>query len=445
MATSAAASSCASPDLIEETNIEFSTILEVIPQLSPGQLLEVIQLAAKELGKSGKSLQKMEKTAGVRPPQLSKSQSWTDYVLTHAKENGWEPFTMQEKKKNKLTGEVVVEVAEMPCSEEGADGVHVFVGMFLKDGMPKTFNMKEAMSLAKKLKEENAPLYQQYLVETKADAPAAKAAPKRVTKTAEQIEEERVAKLKAEAQAKAEKKRVADEAKAEKKRLAEEKKAEEKAAKAQAAKPVVPKTLTIKVKRAATPPPAIDAAAPAPAPVVDAAPAPAPAKKAAKKAAAPAPEPVVATPTIDAAAAAPAPAKKAAKKPATPVAAAPVPMKTDTKKSAKAATPVAARAWVAPEDDETFLPWTFEGTTYFRNRANGIISCEQDWVGLYIEAENRIDKTVAEPGDVDEKEEKEAAVMPVKKVVVPGDVEDEKEEKEAVVTPMGDSDTEDDE
>lgn len=384
MATSAAASSCASPDFIEEaSNIEFSTILEVIPQLSPGQLLELIQLAAKELGKSGKSLQKMEKTAGVRPPQLSKSTNWTDYVEAFARENGWEPFTMQEKKKNKLTGEVVTEVVEMTCSEMGPNGVHVFVGMRLKNGDPKTFNKKEAMSLAKKLKEEDAPLYQQYLTESKAEAPAAKAVSKRVTKSAEQIEEERVAKLEAEAEAKAEKKRVADEAKAEKKRLAEEKKAEEKAAKAAAAKPVVPKTLTVMVKRPVTPPPAAAAAAVAAAPAAAVAAAPAPAKKSAKPAA----------------------------------------VVVKSAKPAKAAK--AAPVWVAPKDDGVCSPWLINGIEYWRDKKNGLFDGEQEWAGLYIEAEDRIDATVAEP----EVAAAEEVVAAAEEVAADSESEDEEDDE----------------
>jgi len=362
-AASTSASASPAPSVQVQEVIDFSVIKQVIPQLAASELLETIVLCTKELAKNGKALQKMEKSAGVRPQQLEKSTRWVDVVLQDAKENGWEPFEMPQKVKDKLTGEKETVVVQMSRGVMGSKGVYVYEGMTQGKGEEKTFNLTDAMSLSKKLKEENSQLWQDFSAGAYSDeveAPAAKAKPARAKISAEEAERLKEEKARVAAEAKAEKARAAEEAKAEKKRLAELKKEEEKAAKAAATKVKAPQPLKITLTRPATPPPTI--AAPA-----EAAAAAAPAEAAAAAAPAPAPKKVV---------------KKVVK------------MEEE-------------EVWVARPDAE-YSEWKFDGKVYFRNSEDKVWEQNeggQTWVGMYIPAEKRIDTDAAEPVEDEEDEE----------------------------------------
>lgn len=349
--SAASASASPVPSVQEDAIIDFSVVKQVISQLSAAELLEVIQLCSKELAKSTKALQKMEKSAGVRPQQLEKSTRWVDVVLQDARENGWEPFDMPQKVKDALTGEKETVVVEMSRGVKGSKGVYVYEGMKQGKGEEKTFNLTDAMSLSKKLKEENSQLWQDFSAGAYSDdveAPVAKAKPVRAKISAEEAERLKEEKLRVAEEEKAEKARVAAEAKAEKKRLAELKKEEEKAAKAAATKVKAPQPLKITVTRTVTPPPE------------------------------------VAAPAAAAAAPAPAPKKKVVKK-------------------------EKEEEWVAMANEQ-YSEWKFEGKVYFRNSEDKVWEQDsesggQTWVGMYIPAEKRIDRDAEEP--VEEEEENE--------------------------------------
>jgi len=333
----ASASSAVDTESIEMVPFDFETLREVVPLLGAAELVELVEMSMVALKKFTKSL-KSSKTAGVRPAQLNPSQTWVNYVLEECQSNGWEAFEAKQKSKDKATGVETINVVEMPASVFDEErGAHVFAGMCNKDGTPKTFNMKEAMSLSSQLRNSDSELYRKFMSEHKSEEPV-KAAVKTVRKSAAQVEEERVEKLRVAEEAKAEKKRLAEEAKAEKKRVAEEKKAQEKAEKAASAKAATaaPKPIMIPVRRTPTPPPSAEPAKPAKA------------AKAAPKAVAAAEEEEV--------------------------------------------------KWVAPAPGK-FKKWEFEGEVYIRNSKNEIlkkVDGENVWVGVYIEEENRIDESAQE-------------------------------------------------
>jgi len=114
-------------------------IQESLKGLSVEELLVFISTAAAEAKKAAKAVSKAPKEPkekkgsmpkGVLPKQLQMSFAWVDYVLNHAKENGWESFEIKGQEKP-MAASVL------------KDGQHVF------EETGKPFNRKFAMSLSK--------------------------------------------------------------------------------------------------------------------------------------------------------------------------------------------------------------------------------------------------------------------------------------------------------
>lgn len=279
---------------------------------------------------------------------------------------------VQQKKKNKETGETTVEEIVMPASMEVTDEegnvFHVYTDS-VDDKHPQGRQMiqKEAMSLSKQRKTEGhetwAEFEAQYEEEEGDEKSVASGSGSAVTvvrksaaEKAAELAEKKASVAAAKEAEKAGKKALKEAEKAEKKAAAEAEKAEKKAAKEaeKAGKAPVKKGLV--------------AASAAKTVLAE--------KKAPAKAA---------TPLKAAGGAGAAAAKPVAKKP--------VVAKKDS--------------WVCPSDDGAVYPWTWNGVEYMRNCHNQVWLKDDegsigDWQGVYLPAENKIDDSAEEPSFEDE-------------------------------------------
>ena len=304
-------------------------ILPLLPLLSAVELCTVMAAGAELLSKSTKGAKAAPRAKGAVPPQLQKNKEWVDFVHAVAQERGWPAFEAKD-------GATTVECEESVMTEEGPR---------FEDG--SEISMKQAMSLAKHLKDTNSELWELFNADyeeanPKVEVAAVAAAP--VRRTRQQISEEAAAK------------RVIKEAEmAERKRVREEKAAEKAAAKE----------------------------------IADA-------EKAAKKAEK---EAAVASKAAGASSA------KAAKLPA--VAAAPVASRLAAllakSKAAEAEQEIkVVNKWVAPAKG-AHKALSLGGKKYVVNSNFGVYEAGEekgevgDWAGVYIVAENRIDDSAEEP------------------------------------------------
>jgi hypothetical protein len=193
---------------------------------------------------------------GAIPPQLKKPRAWVEYTLKDALENGWESFTVVQKKKDKETNTITEEQIEMPASILH-NGAHIYKDSISeKTPEGKQLIHKEAMSLSKQRKESSHATYAefeaQYVDETTDDdkSVASSTSSKKIVvkKTAAEKEAEAAAK-KAEKEAEKEAKKAEKEA--EKAAKKAEKDAEKEAKKAEKVVTPVAKPVTPVVKAAA--------------------------------------------------------------------------------------------------------------------------------------------------------------------------------------------------
>jgi len=300
----------------ENTMITIEQVMSAVKTFESSDLFKLLKTISAEVEKRSKTAAKAstgkataaKKTGsmpkGAIPPQLKKPRAWVEFTLKDALENGWEAFTVVQKKKDKETNTVTEEQIEMPGSVLH-DGAHVYKDSVTKEKPAgKQLIHKEAMSLSKQRKESSHSsysLFESSYVDTPSDddksdtgSSTASASKKIVVKkTAAEKEAEAVVKKAERAAAAAAKKaeKAAETAakKAERELAAAVKKAEKaaetaakKAAK-ETSKPVVKAPVTA-VKKAVVPPlPPSPVAAPAPAPSPVATPAPTPAEPVAKK------------------------------------------------------------------------------------------------------------------------------------------------------------------
>jgi hypothetical protein len=341
----------------EEVNIT-EKLLEQMKKLDTADLFKVMKAALADAEKRAKSSkgkaaeEKKTSKKGKATPQLDKPRAWVNWVLQYGLANGWESFTITQKKK----GSDEYEEIEMPASEMNEDGAYIYEGSVTeKEPKGKQITLKHAMSLSKQYWSPKAKmgsqedLYEQFEGEYVAPAhdeddksvATATSSKKVVRMTAADKEAEKAAKEAAAAAKKAEEKAAKEAAKAEKKAAADaaaaaekEKKKAEKAAAATAAG---------KGKASKMPVPA------------------AAAKKASSAASV-------------ASAEKPAAAKKAVAK------------KED---------------WSCPNDGMVH-PWAYKGKKYARNFDNQVWEMEEDggigeWAGVYDVKQEKIDDSVPEP------------------------------------------------
>ena len=132
-------------------------IISTIKNFESQELFKVIKVIIAELEKKLKDNKTSKKNGsapkGVVPPQLMKPRAWVEYTLKDAIENGWEPFNIRQKRKNKETGTMEEELIAMPGSCIQGD-VNVYKDSITeKTPNGRQINHKDAMSLSKERKE----------------------------------------------------------------------------------------------------------------------------------------------------------------------------------------------------------------------------------------------------------------------------------------------------
>jgi hypothetical protein len=359
--------------------LELDAVLATLKTLETADLFKVMKqaLAAAEKRSSGgapRGKAAAKKTGsmpkGVVPPQLRKPRAWVDFTLKHALENGWEPFTVYQTKKDKETGEKVEEEIEMPGSELH-DGAWVYQDSVTeKCPTGKQLIHKDAMSLSKQRwapkekKGTHRELYDEFEVSYVDEAASVDDSASETSSVKKTV----VRKTAAEKATEAEEKKAAKEAEKEEKKAAKEAEKEAKKAEKEAEKEAkkAAKEAEKEAKKAE--------------------------KEAAKKPVSKAPVPAAAV-------------KKTVAAPAATVKAA-----SDAAVKAPAKKPVTVAAkkeeWSCPADGMVH-PWTYKGKQYLRNSDNEVWlrgsdgGCG-DWQGIYLSAEERIDDSVPEPVFEDE-------------------------------------------
>jgi hypothetical protein len=352
----------------ENTNTTMEEVLTAVKTLEAPELFKLLKAVASEAEKKSKQTKATAKASakkagsmpkGAVPPQLKKPRAWVEFTLQHALENGWESFTVLQKKKDKDTNTVTEEQIEMPPSTLH-EGAHIYTDSITeKTPSGRQIIHKEAMSLSKQRKESGHATYAefeaQYVEEPSDDdkSESGSTASKRIVvkKTAAEKEAEAAAK-KAEKEAEKEKK------KAEKEAEREAKKAEKEAEKAAAKAAKEAEKAAAKAAKEADKKPAVKAPVPA---------------AAVKKATT---------------AAKPAPAKPAEK--------AEAPAATPAKKK-----PAPAKVEEIPNDGMVH-PCTINKKKYLRNADGETWTVGADggvgeWAGLYDAATNKLDTSAPEP------------------------------------------------
>ena len=350
---------------------EIESITSSIKNFDTTELMKLLKAVVsemdKKINKSGKA-KKVKKEGsmpkGQVPPHLRRPCAWVEFTLKHAKEHGWEKFTITQTKKNKETGEKVTEEIEMSGSVLH-EGVHIYEDSITEEKPNgKTIIQKEAMSLSKSrwAQKENTgthkELYDEFLVEYEAKEQA-----KESSNDEESDEEKKVV----------EKKLTKEEEKAKKEEEKKVKEAEKTAAKeAEKAAKEAEKAAEKAAKEAEKAAKEAEKAA-----------------KESEKAAKEEEKKKTVTPV------------KKAEKAEKAVPSAPVKAKKEVKKVVKEEVKEEVDTWKC-EDDGNVYPWTFKGVTYLRNAQNEIWTKQEDdsmgeWCGVYIHAQGRIDDSIPAP------------------------------------------------
>ena len=214
----------------DSDNTTFDEVLAAVKTLEATELFKLLKTVASEAEKKSKQTKAAAKAPakksgsmpkGAVPPQLKKPRAWVEFTLKHALENGWEPFTVLQKKKDKETNTITEEQIEMPGSTLH-NGAYIYEDS-ITDKTPegKQLIHKEAMSLSKQRKESGHATYAefeaQYVDETSEDdkSDTGSTASKRIVvkKTAAEKEAEAAAKKAAKEAEKEAKKAEKDSAK----------------------------------------------------------------------------------------------------------------------------------------------------------------------------------------------------------------------------------------
>jgi hypothetical protein len=347
-----------------ENTMTIDDVMSSIKTFESTELFKLLKAVATEAEKKSKASAKITtKTTitkksgsmpkGAVPPQLKKPRAWVEFTLKNALENGWESFTVLQKKKDKETNTITEEQIEMPASVLH-NGAHIYEDS-ITDTHPdgRQIIHKEAMSLSKQRKESAHATYAEfdasYVDDTSDDdkSDAGSTASKRIVvkKTAAEKEAEAAAKRAEKEAEKAAAKAAKETEKAAQKEAKEAEKAAAKAAK--------------EAEKAATK-----------------------ASKDADK------KPVVKAPVPAAA------VKKVTKTTETPAAATPAPVAAKKK-------PVAPKVEEIP-DDGMVHPCTIKGKKYLRNADGETWTVGGDggvgeWAGMYDAKADKLDTSAPEP------------------------------------------------
>ena len=157
----------------ENTNTTFEDVVSSLKTFESAELFKLLKAVAAEAEKKSKTAAKAAPKAtvakkagsmpkGAIPPQLKKPRAWVEFTLKDALENGWEPFTVVQKKKDKETNTVTEEQIEMPGSVLH-NGAHIYKDSVTeKTPEGKQLIHKEAMSLSKQRKEASHSSYSRF-------------------------------------------------------------------------------------------------------------------------------------------------------------------------------------------------------------------------------------------------------------------------------------------
>ena len=153
-------------------------LLNTIKTLESSDLFKIMKAVSSELEKKSKESMKESKKEPKeskkskkepKEPKEPKEQkegkeskpiAWVKFTLKHALENGWESFTVQQKKKDKETGEVVQSVLEKSGSILHEEK-YIYDGSITEkspNGIQITY--KDAMSLSKYNRENRHSIYE---------------------------------------------------------------------------------------------------------------------------------------------------------------------------------------------------------------------------------------------------------------------------------------------
>ncbi len=396
-------------DVQEEFALE--DLIKHLSDLDVMDIMEMIEKANNILKKKWKLVQpkesKLKKPKKPASKALKRNQAWIPFVQKYVTENGWEPFSIKQTKKDKVTKEEVTEIIErsgsipntINYSYKDTTTKKVITPAFIFEDTQKHLIYKDAMSLSSKLRYEDeekkveSDLFKQFLAQyeeseepedssddssassasSASSSPSSKAPARPVIRmTAAEKEAEKERKLKEKEEEK-EQKRQEKEAEKERKRKEKEEEKEQKRQEKEAEKEKKRKEKEEEEEKKR--------------------------KEKEKEAKKPSPTPV---------------AKKvvpAAKKTTTPPA---TEAKAATASSTTASKPVTTAKKVAPKnipakpvefkipEDGYAHKWEFEGVTYMANSERMIWTRNKSgdadaWVGVFIPSENRIDTTVPEP------------------------------------------------
>jgi len=117
--------------------VAVEAVIASLKSFAVADLFKVTKAATAEAEKrikGGKLEPKAPKEKKATPKQLQKPTKWVRFVLEYSQENGWEEFTVENKKSQ--------EIIEMPASVMGADGKYTY-----PNGKPMI--LTHAMSLSK--------------------------------------------------------------------------------------------------------------------------------------------------------------------------------------------------------------------------------------------------------------------------------------------------------
>ena len=155
----------------ENTMITMEQVMSAVKTFETSDLFKLLKTTSVEVEKRSKTAAKAstgkvtaaKKTGsmpkGAIPPQLKKPRAWVEFTLKDALENGWESFTIVQKKKDKETNTVTEEQIEMPGSVLH-DGAHIYKDSVTEEKPAgKQLIHKDAMSLSKQRKESSHSSY----------------------------------------------------------------------------------------------------------------------------------------------------------------------------------------------------------------------------------------------------------------------------------------------
>lgn len=353
-----------------EIKNEVEQLTQQFKAMESADLFKVLKAGLAEAERRSKSKAKTKAGSmpkGSCPPQLKLNNAWVKHVKDYVNQNGWEAFVVPTTITDKVTGAKTIVEEELPASILH-NGIHVFDGSVTeKTPQGVQVSHKHAMTLSKQWKDgEHADRYTAFVnsfdpeEDSESDA-ASEASSESMPVVRTTMAEKLAAKAAKEAEKAAAK--LAKEAEKEAAKAAKEAKAkadkEEKEAKAALAAELRAQKLAeaeaVKAERL---------------------------RAAAEEA-----------------------ARKAEKIPKAAVKAKAAKAETAKAETAKAKTakPMKpkAKAWSCP-DDGCAHRWEHEGTVYARNFHDEVWECDEDgdvtkWAGVYLIAEDRIDRTAEEP------------------------------------------------